>query len=164
MQLGDGRHRFSWTLLNFARIILVPVVVVVWSPSSTPQSDCAWTMVPWRRTAWLDAAQPNRERRGPGTCVPRAPLGRSALRIERSRDRACTASTAWIRSCARLARHPMEMERLWRGHSHALPALSQRTIHTLSLIHQHMRHPNTAETCPREDPVGIVIRDGAPAL
>ena len=39
-----------------------------------------------------------------------------------------------------------------------------RTIHTLSLIHQHMRHPNTAETCPREDPVGIVIRDGAPAL
>lgn len=120
----------------------------------------------WRRTAWLDAAQPNRERRGPGTCVPRAPLGRSALRIERSRDRACTASTAWIRSCARLARHPMEMERLWRGHSHALPALSQRaiTIHTLSLIHQHMRHPNTAETCPREDPVGIVIRDGAPAL
>ena len=70
-------------------------------------------------------------RRGPGTCVPRAPLGRSALRIERSRDRACTASTAWIRSCARLARHPMEMERLWRGHSHALPALSQ---HTHSLV------------------------------
>ena len=40
-----------------------------------------------------------------------------------------------------------------------------RFLHTFSAltlsIHQHMRHPNTAETCSHEDPV--VIRDGAPA-
>jgi hypothetical protein len=56
-------------------------------------------------------------------------------------------------------------------HGHAYHSLTHaagqalRFLYTFSAltlsIHQHMRHPNTAETCPHEEPV--VMRDGAPA-
>ena len=64
------------------------------------------------------------------------------------------------RDHTRLTQHPTETPSLTHAAGQALRFLYTFSALTLS-IHQHMRHPSTAETCSHEDPV--VIRDGAPA-